>query len=586
MIVRERLDALRRSMTAHGADYLLITSDDYHGSEYVSDYFKSRAYFSGFTGSAGTLLVGMEGAWLFTDGRYFIVAEQQLKGSGITLMKSGTDGVPVLTDFIISKVQDGMTLAFDGKCVAHSLAEKLRTSRKGATILSDVDFPALVWENRPPFKGEAIWQLDEKFHGCSHESKLSAVRDALAKKGCTALLLSSLCDIAWLYNLRGGDVPNQPVFFAFAIVTKTRDMLFIKHRPDFPLDGVEIYDYDDFWTLLPKLVHETVLLDKSAVSDYIVSKLRARSVNGASPTQLLKAKKNETELANTRRAHLADGLAVTKFMLELKYGSRTFDEVSAADYLLSLRKECAQRIGVTLLDESFSPICGFGANAAIVHYTAQKGTAATIDKNAPIPMLLIDSGGQYLEGTTDITRTIVLGELPEAVRTHFTLVAMGMLRLSAQIFPEGCSGKALDAICRAPLWQRGLDFRHGTGHGVGHLLSVHEGPNRFHWRVGDTPLEVGMITSDEPGYYEEGSHGIRLENELCCVPHSQTEYGNFLAFETLTLCPIDLDGIDVSLLDESDRVTLNAYHKRVFDALAPYVCACDREKLAYLTRSV
>ncbi|MBQ2708266.1 MAG: aminopeptidase P family protein [Clostridia bacterium] len=589
MTTNDKLAALRAEMAARGASALMIVSDDFHQSEYVGEYFRARAWVSGFGGSAGTLVITMDEARLFTDGRYVIAAAKALEGSEIALRKSGTPGVPTPTEYLASVLKDGDTLAFDGRCVSASAADALRAKLPtGVSIMSDVDFPGLIWENRPALPCGAIRRYDDIYAGRSHAEKLADVRAALDKKGCTALVMSSLCDIAWFYNLRGVDVEKAQVFLAYCLVTRERDELFV--RPGAmtcePPEGVTVRDYDEFIGALASLENETVLVDKSALSEAIAANITAKTVAGVSPTVLMKAKKNETELANTRKAHLSDGLAVTRFMIELKYGSREFDEISAAAYLLALRRECAERIGVHMVGESFGAISAFGPNAAIVHYGATRESCRAIDRTAPVPMLLMDSGGQYLEGTTDITRTFVLGAIPAEVKAHYTLVAAGMLRLANARFPEGASGKALDAICRMPLWQAGLDFLHGTGHGVGHLLSVHEGPNRFHWRTADAVLEVGMITSDEPGLYVEDSHGIRIENELCVIPGGETPFGRFLAFENLTLCPIDLDGIDASLLDASDVRALNEYHRAVFDALAPHLCAGERERLAYLTRAI
>ncbi len=590
MTTPEKLTALRTCMREHGVDVLLIPSDDYHQSEYVGEYFMSRAYVSGFTGSAGTLVITESDARLFTDGRYYIQAERQLEGSTITLMRSGSEGVPSPTEFVLSILKEGQTLAFDGKCVAAATAARLRKKLpNGAKLRTDIDFPALIWRDRPALPCAGIWKLDEKYHGRAHSDKLSDVRKILGEKGCTALVLSSLCDIAWLYNLRGGDVKNTPVFLAYAIITRDADTLFVQKDAigALTLDGVTIRDYSEFFEALAELHNETVLVDHSAASEAIVAALsNNKLVDAQNPTVLLKAKKNEVELANLRRCHIADGLAVTRLMLELKYGDRTFDEITVDRFLYSLRREAAERVGVTMIDESFGAICAFGANAAMMHYSASPESAAKIDRNAPVPMLLVDSGGQYLEGPTDITRTFALGTIPEEIKLHYTLTAMGMLRLLNLVFLEGASGKAMDITCREPLWEHGIDYRCGTGHGVGYLLSVHEGPNRFHWRSGDAVIEEGMVTTDEPGVYVEGSHGIRIENELCAVKAMHNEYGQFMKFENLTFCPIDLDAIDRSVMDESDVRRLNAYHKSVYDTLSPYLCANDRGKLAYLTRSI
>ncbi len=590
MTVSERITAIRKCMADKGADVLIVPSDDYHQSEYVGEFFMARKYLSGFTGSAGTLVITSNEARLFTDGRYFIQAERELEGSGIQLMRSGTEGVPTPSDYAVSALGEGQTLALDGKCIAASIASKLKSKLPdGAKLMTDTDFPALIWEDRPALPCAPIWKLDEKYHGASHEKKLSDVRAALDENNCTALVMSSLCDIAWFYNLRGGDVKDTPVFLAYCVVTKERDLLFVQPEAigDITIDGVEICDYSTFFDFIATLENETILVDHTAASEAIVATLgKNKIVDKKNPTALLKAKKNPTELENLRRSHVADGLAVTRLMLELKYGNREFDEITVDKFLLSLRHEAAEKVGVTMVGESFGAICAFGANAAMMHYSASPESAAKIDRGASVPMLLVDSGGQYLEGTTDITRTFALGELCDEIKMHYTLTAIGMLRLMNLVFLEGATGTAMDITCREPLWERGIDYRCGTGHGVGYLLSVHEGPNRFHWKAGDSVIEEGMITTDEPGVYVEGSHGIRIENELCAVKAQKNEYGQFMRFENLTFCPIDLDAIDVSLMDKSDIKKLNSYHKEVYETLSPYLCDAEREKLAYITREV
>ena len=598
MTTQEKLAALRSHMSARGVDILLITSDDYHQSEYVGDFFKSRAWASGFTGSAGTLIITQTDAKLFTDGRYYIQAERQLEGSTIDLMRSGTEGVPTPTEYMLSLLNDESrgykVIATDGKCVSAKIAEMLRRRLpSGASMVSDTDFVGLIWEDRPALPSSEIWKLDEKYSGRSHKEKLSDVRSALNNQTCNALVMSSLCDIAWLYNLRGNDVEHTPVFLSYCIVTEDEDMLFANTgaisdvKAELESDGVKIYPYEEFYSALSTLKNKTVLVDKSAVSEAIVSALSgSKLVDAKNPTLILKAKKNAVELENIRRAHIADGLAVTKMMIELKYGNTEFNELTVEKRLLALRRECADKLGVTLIDESFGAICAFGANAAMAHYSATPESYSTVDRSAPLPMLLIDSGGQYLEGTTDITRTFVLGNIPNEVKKHYTLTACGMLRLANLTFLEGATGTAMDIICRQMMWEHGIDFRHGTGHGVGYLLSVHEGPNCFHWLRGDAKIEEGMITTDEPGIYVEGSHGIRIENELAATKAFRNEFGQFMRFENLTFCPIDLDGIDISLLDRSDIKHLNSYHQSVYDTLAPYLCKNDLEKLAYLTREI
>lgn len=596
MTTIEKLASLRSLMNERGADVLLITSDDYHQSEYVGDFFKARAWVSGFTGSAGTLVITRNEAKLFTDGRYYIQAERQLAGSTIDLMRVGMEGVPTPNEYIISLMNgsDCKVLATDGKCVGANVIDAIKKKLpEGTSIVTDTDYVGRIWSDRPALPESKIWSLDLKYCGKSHIEKLADVRKALEEKNCDVLVMSSLCDIAWLYNLRGGDVTNTPVFLSYCIITKTEDKLFVgtnavcNVKSALEADGVTVCPYGDFYTALDSLENKRVLLDKTAVCAAIVDTLsKSEIVNGENPTLILKAKKNPTELENLRLCHISDGLAMTKMMLELKFGNREFDELTVDEYLLGLRKECAKTVGVTFVDESFGAICAFGPNAAMAHYSASADNFSKIDKNAPVPMLLIDSGGHYLEGTTDITRTFILGNIPDEVKMHYTLTACGMIRLMNLIYLDGATGTALDMVCRQPLWEHGIDFRHGTGHGVGYLLSVHEGPNRFHWGRGDVKIEEGMVTTDEPGIYVEGSHGIRIENELISTKANKNEFGQFMRFENLTFCPIDLDGIDKSLLDESDVRKLNAYHKSVYDTLEKYLGAEDKANLAKLTRAI
>ncbi len=598
MNTQEKLKALREHMKNKGADILLITSDDYHQSEYVGDYFKSRAYISGFTGSAGTLVITADDARLFTDGRYYIQAEKQLEGSTITLMRSGSEGVPTPTEFIASLFEDTQkkykTLAFDGKCVSAQIADTIRKKLPdGTKLFTDIDFPALIWENRPKIPSSEIWQLDISYAGKSHTDKLQEVREVLKNTKCDALVLSGLCDIAWLYNLRGNDVKNTPVFLSFSIITEKEDILFADEaaisgiRDKLQSGNVKVMPYGDFYTELKKLSGLCVTLDKAAISEAVVCALSdCKIINEPTHKIIFKAKKNEIEIENLRRCHIADGLALTKMMLELKFGDKEFDELSLEKYLLNLRKEAADKVGVHFVGESFDAICAFGANAAMMHYSATEDSFAKIDKNAEVPMLLVDSGGQYLEGTTDITRTFILGKISDEIKEHYTRTAIGMLRLANLTFLEGATGSALDIICREPLWEIGIDYRCGTGHGVGYLLSVHEGPNRFHWLRGDAVIEEGMITTDEPGVYVEGSHGIRIENELIAKKALHNEYGQFMNFENLTFCPIDLEGIIPDIMDRSDVKKLNDYHKSVYYALSPYLCESDKNKLMQLTREI
>ncbi len=598
MIYSERIAALREKMRALGVDLVYVPSDDFHQSEYVGAYFRSRAWLSGFSGSAGELIVTADEALLFTDGRYYIQAERELAGSGVTLMRAGSEGVPTPAEWMGKKLTAGQTAAYDGRCVSSKTAGEIRKKLPGVTVRTDLDFPGMLWENRPALPSSKLWRLDEKYAGRSHAEKREDVRAAMAEKGCTAFVLSTLADIAWFYDLRADDVPNSPVFLAFCVLTENEDKLYVGEtaaadvKASLLADGVTVLPYGQFFDDLKTLAGEVVLYDKAAVSDAIVSALAEnRTVDAPNPTLLLKAKKNAVELENLRRCHVADGLAVTKLMLALRRRDPALkDELAVERAVLALRRECAELVGVTFVEESFGTIAAYGANAAMMHYKANARSNTALRWDVPadgsVPMLLVDSGGHYLEGTTDITRTFVLGKLSDEVKEHYTRTACGMLRLLAAKFLDGMTGASLDVLCREPLWEIGIDYRCGTGHGVGYLLSVHEGPNRFQWRTGHAKIEPGMVTTDEPGVYVENSHGIRIENELAARLDEHNEYGQFLSFENLTFCPIDLDGIDRSKMDESDVRRLNAYHRSVYETLSPYFNAHECEELAAVTRAI
>ena len=612
----ERLLSLRNQMKEAGVHCMVIPTSDYHNSEYVSDFFMARKYFSGFTGSAGTLVVTPDEAALFTDGRYFIQAAKELKDSGITLMKMGEPEVPTMTEYVDQKLQQGWTLCFDGRVLTSSKGSELEeiARKHGGQLRFDLDLCDAAWKNRPALIHHPVFVLSEEYAGESVEEKLTRVREEMKKEEAGIHVLTSLDDIAWLYNIRSNDVECCPVVLAYTMVTKDRALLFAEEgfaagedtsaRERMEKAGVEIYPYDRFYEMLGSVAAQAtkeekasrVWIDESQVNFRVLKELKKICVeegaqagtlllNKENPTTLMKSIKNETELKHTRRAHIRDAVAVTRFMYWLKknIGSIPMDEVSVAEQIAGLR---AQQDG--FIELSFPTISAYGTNGAIIHYGPQKETCAVLK---PEGMLMVDSGGHYIDGTTDITRTFILGPVTPQMKKHYTLVLRAMLSLRATRFLHGCTGANLDIRAREVLWEHGLDYKHGTGHGVGNILNVHEGPQSFRWKLlpdagKPAVFEEGMITSDEPGIYLENQYGIRIENEILCRKGEENEYGQFMYFEDLTFVPIDLDGVELSQMSELDKERLNEYHAAVFEKLEPYFEGEELTWLRHVTRAV
>ena len=613
----ERLLSLRNQMKEAGVHCMVIPTSDYHNSEYVSDFFMARKYFSGFTGSAGTLVVTPDEAALFTDGRYFIQAAKELEGSGITLMKMGEPEVPTMTEYVDQKLQQGWTLCFDGRVLTSSKGSELEeiARKHGGQLRFDLDLCDAAWENRPALIHHPVFVLSEEYAGESVEEKLTRVREEMKKEEAGIHVLTSLDDIAWLYNIRSNDVECCPVVLAYTMVTKDRALLFAEEgfaagedtsaRKRMEKAGVEIYPYDRFYEMLSSVAAQAakeeqasgIWIDESRVNFRVLKELQKICVtaqsaqagpvllNRENPTTLMKSIKNETELLHTRRAHIKDAVAVTRFMYWLKknIGSVPMDEVSVAEQIDGLR---AQQDG--FIELSFPTISAYGTNGAIIHYGRQKETCAVLK---PEGMLMVDSGGHYIDGTTDITRTFILGPVTPQMKKHYTLVLRAMLSLRATRFLHGCTGANLDIRAREVLWEHGLDYKHGTGHGVGNILNVHEGPQSFRWKLlpdagKPAVFEEGMITSDEPGIYLENQYGIRIENEILCRKGEENEYGQFMYFEDLTFVPIDLDGVELSQMSELDKERLNEYHAAVFEKLEPYFEGEELTWLRHVTRAV
>lgn len=564
--MREQLKRLREAMARSGVDVYLIPTTDFHGSEYVNDYFKCRRFISGFTGSAGTLAVTQEEAWLWTDGRYFLQAENQLAGTGIGLMKMGEEGVPTIVEYLQQALSGGGVLGFDARVVDCATGRTL--SRLGQ-IRCDLDLAGQIWTDRPPIKPGEIYSLPESVTGEPAASKLSRIYSYLQSKGADYHLITKLEDIAWLFNLRGSDIENTPVFFAFALLGKDFVNLYLMDETTSAakslaasIPQLKVLPYLQVFDDMGKLkAGSTILLDENLASYAFISALpeTVSVINDRNPAELMKALKNRTEIDSTLKAHLRDGAAVVNFIYWLKHhiGRETITEISAADYLENCRR---QQPGFK--DLSFETISGYQENGAIIHYGPTPETDKTLRAEG---FLLVDSGGQYEDGTTDITRTIALGPLTREMKEHYTAVLRCHIKLASAVFPEGTTGAQLDAVARGPLHQLGLDYNHGTGHGVGHLLSVHEGPQSISPRCTGVPLYPGMITSNEPGLYLENRYGIRLENEILC----QQLPSGALGFVTITSCPFEREAILPELMTGEELDWLNHYHLQVYNNLAP-----------------
>ena len=595
MTVRERIAALREKMQDRKIDAYLVPTDDFHASEYVGEYFKCRKYITGFTGSAGTAVILQDMAGLWTDGRYFIQAAAQLEGTGVELFKMGEPGVPTVHEFLEEKLGDGMCLGFDGRTVNAKEAVELEKilGKKGAFLSVDYDLIGEVWEDRPALSCEPVMELDVKWAGESRADKCARIRKAMEEKCADVFVLTSLDDIAWLLNIRGGDVHCCPVVLSYLVMTKTEIRLFANEKA-FPAevqtallkDGVTLLPYDDIYAYVKTFTKEmTVLLCKKKVNSRLVSNIPegVTVLDEENLTLLPKAVKNLVEVENERIAHIKDGVALTKFIYWLKrnVGKIPVTELSAEEKLYSFRMQQEN-----FIDNSFDPIISYGVHAAINHYSATPDTDIAIE---PGNFVLADTGGHYYEGTTDTTRTIVMGTVNDEQKKYFTAVLRGMLNLGNAKFRYGCTGVNLDYLARGPLWELGKDFNHGTGHGVGYLLNVHEGPNSFRWKVipgNNAVLEEGMITSDEPGYYVENEYGIRHENMIVCKKAEKTEFGQYMCFEFLTMVPFDLDAVVPEQMTARERELLNAYHAQVYEKISPYLNEEEKEWLKDATRAI
>ena len=597
MNVCERVAAFRARMAQENIAVVIVPTADSHASEYIAEYFKTRQWLCGFTGSAGTRVVARDEAALFADGRYFIQAEKQLAGSGVQLMKMGVAGVPELEDYVLSLVKEGEKVGVDYGCVSADFAEATDAllRKKGASLCDTGDWFAELWADRPAMPDAKAFMLGLAQTGRTVEDKLAAIRKVMESEGAQLHVNNVLDDIAWTLNVRGGDVLNTPVVMSYLSVAMDGAVWYVDEakvsgeiRKALEGAGVKIAPYAAVADALCTVPAGTkVMIDPTKLTAQLTAALgQAEIIRHENPAMRMKAIKNATELDNLRSAHIKDGAAVTRLMYWLKKnaGKVPMTELSVGEYLYQLR---ARQEG--FISPSFNTICAYRENAAMMHYSATEESHAVIE---PRDLLLIDSGGQYMEGTTDITRTFAMGEVSEEQKMHFTAVLVGMLSLQNAKFLHGCTGITLDILARGPMWDMGIDYRCGTGHGVGYLLGVHEGPNSFRWyksptRMENTVLDAGMVTTDEPGVYIEGSHGIRTENELVCVELENNEYGQFMGFETITYCPIDLDAVVPEQMTRRQKQWLNDYHAMVREKLMDHMENEDeRAWLEYATRAI
>ena len=573
--ITNRLAQLREAMKKNNISAYIIPGTDPHASEYIADYWKVREWISGFDGSAGTAVITLQKAALWTDSRYFLQGSEQLQGTGIELMKQGLPETPDMLPWIASQLQTGETVGVDAQLFSFNAYASMRSELKLYNLsLASADLVSQVWTtDRPELPSYPFFVFDTQYAGKSTIEKLAALREKMKKAHADLFILSALDDIAWLYNIRGKDVNYNPVVIAYAIVDESKTTLFIdaqkltnETRAYLKEQTVDIADYNDIYSALKKIpTNKSVLIDGNKLNQSLFESIPAKCVirNRMSPVFELKSVKNEVEMSGVRKAMVRDGIALTRFFiwLEKNLVSGNLTEISIADKLFEFRSQQPNFVG-----ESFGTIAGYAAHGAIVHYKATSQSNAALKSEN---LLLLDSGAQFLDGTTDITRTVALGTPTATQKSDYTKVLKGHIALSTALFPIGTRGSQLDILARKALWDDCLNYGHGTGHGVGHFLCVHEGPQSIRMDENPTTLQSGMILSNEPGMYRTNEYGIRIENLVQVTPAAKSEFGQFLQFETLTLFPIDKQLIDKSLLTEKEINWLNNYHKQVYNVLSP-----------------
>jgi Xaa-Pro aminopeptidase len=580
----EKLSALRTAMKREGVDAYIVLTSDAHATEYLPEYWQCRSWLSGFTGSAGAVVVTQDEAHLWADGRYYIQAENEIQGSTIQLKKMGMDGVPTLQEWVKDKLNEGGTAGLDGRTISVDLFRTYQKEfkKKKLNIRLDIDLISEIWKDRPAFPNGKAFDHDVKFSGKTRLEKLSVVREKMKSEGVDSYLLASLDDIAWLYNFRGTDTKGMPTIYSYSFITKNDAYLFIDEAKLGDLkalllaDGIKLKNYDDLRPFLKSYGEKgNVFIDPTRLSARLLETIPENLTvfEGPEITAWLKSQKNSVEIANLRKCHARDCAAIAKFIRWIKEAVRheTIEEADILDKLKFFRQGLENH-----LDASFTAIAAYMANAAQMHYHPVKGKSAVLK---PSGWLLVDTGGQYLDGTTDLTRTIVLGEVSSEMKKDFTLTLKAVIRLSEAKFLYGAFGSSLDILARGIMWENGMDYKCGTGHGVGYALNVHENPPQFRYNPASSALvkiEEGMTITNEPGVYKEGTWGIRTENTLLAVKDFTNSDGTFMKFETLAFCPIDYRAIDVSLLSESERKWLNDYHAKTYETLSPFMN--DEEK--------
>ena len=595
MSIQERLKALREQMKEKKIDIYIVPTADFHQTEYVGEYFKARKYITNFSGSAGTAVITADEARLWTDGRYFIQAAEQIAGTTVELMKMGEPGVPTIKEYLADTLKAGGNIGFDGRAVAMSegLAYEEIAKEKNGRVIYAYDLIDEIWEERPALSAEPAWMLEEKYAGETAAGKLSRIREYMKENGASVHVLTTLDDICWTLNMRGNDIEFFPLVLSYGIITMSQMHLYINEaklseemKAQFAKDNILLHPYNDIYEDVKMIAEEeSVLIDPARLNYALYSNIPdgVKKIEQRNPEVLFKAVKNPVEIENIRKAQIKDSVAHVRFMKWLKenVGKIRITEMSASEKLDEFRMEMGN-----FIRPSFEPISSYGEHCALMHYTSSQETDVELKEGN---VFLTDTGAGFYEGSTDITRTYALGEIPDIMKEHFTLTLMGHMGLANARFLYGCTGMNLDLMARKPLWDRGLDFKCGTGHGMGYLLSIHESPAGFRWRyrAGETAvLEEGMVLTDEPGIYIEGSHGIRLENEILVRKGEQNEYGQFMYFETITYIPMDLDAVKTEMLPEETRIQLNDYHRTVYEKISPYLNDEEKEWLKKYTRAV
>ena len=595
MNVSERIAKLRAIMKEKKIDAYVVPTADFHQSEYVGEHFKAREFITGFSGSYGTAVIVADDAGLWTDGRYFFQAENELKGSGVRLMKLFVGNTPSIPEFLHDVVPENGKIAFDGRVLSMGEGQEFEEvlADKNIEIYYSEDLIDGIWKDRPELSKKPAFFLEEEFSGESVASKLARVRAKMKEAKADLHVIASLDDIGWLFNIKGDDIDFFPLILSYATVSMDDVKLYIddskldaRIKEELAKNHVEILPYNDIYEDVKGFADDaTVLIDPMKMNYALYKNLGCKIVEGANPTILMKAMKNEVELKNIRAAHIKDGVAVTKFMYWLKnnYDKQDITELSSIEKLTEFR--AAQDLYIR---DSFEPLHAHADHAAMMHYSPCKETDV---KLTPGALFLSDTGGGYYEGSTDITRTYAIGEIDDELKKYFTAVLRANMRLARAKFLYGCHGYNLDVLARGPIWDLDLDYQCGTGHGVGYLGNIHEAPTGFRWYVVPSKnehhqLEEGMVITDEPGIYEDGKFGIRIENEFICRKGAENKYGQFMYFEMITFAPIDLDAVDPSLMAPDEREWLNNYHKEVFEKISPYLTEEETEWLKVYTRAI